>query len=79
MDFLRATAKCLFYDYSLEYVADCINPVENSKGKCRKHLLNRLSEHLLWRERKYSRESICKVIDFIVKEWMGGGTLEKDP
>ena len=79
MDFLRATAKCLFYDYSLEYVADCISPVENSKGKCRKHLLNRLSEHLLWRERKYSRESICKVIDFIVKEWMGGGTLEKDP
>lgn len=76
MDFLRATAKCLFYDYSLEYVADCISPAKNSKGKVRKHLLDRLSDHLLWRERKYSRESINRVTDFIVKEWMGGGTLE---
>lgn len=78
MDFLRATAKCLFYDYSLEYVTDCISPAKNSKGKVRKHLLDRLSDHLLWRERKYSRESISRVTDFIVKEWMGGGTLEKD-
>ena len=78
MDFLRATAKCLFYDYSLEYVADCICGSRNEKGKCHKHLLDKMGEYLVWREQKYSRESIGSVTDFIVKEWMGGGTLEGD-
>lgn len=78
MDFLRATAKCLFYDYSLEYVADCICGSRNEKGKCHKHLLDKMGEYLVWREQKYSRESIVSVTDFIVKEWMGGGTLEGD-
>ena len=77
MDFLRATAKCLFYDYSPEYVADCICPGKNTKGK-RMHLLDRMGELLLWRERNYSRESINSLTKFMVKEWMGGGTLEKD-
>lgn len=76
MDFLRATAKCLFYDYSLEYVADCICGSKNSKGKHHKHLLDRMSECLLCREQNYSRENISSVTDFIVKEWMGNGTLE---
>lgn len=76
MDFLRATAKCLFYDYSLEYVADCICGNWNDKGKRHKHLLDKMSEYLLCREQNYSRESISSVTDFIVKEWMGGGTLE---
>lgn len=76
MDFLRATAKCLFYDYSLEYVADCICGNRNSKGKHHKQLLDRMSEYLLCREQNYSRENISSVTDFIVKEWMGGGTLE---
>lgn len=76
MDFLRATAKCLFYDYSLEYVADCICGSWNDKGKRHKHLLDKMCEYLVWREQKYSRESIGSVTDFIVKEWMGGGTLE---
>lgn len=78
MDFLRATAKCLFYDYSLEYVADCICPSQKSKGIHNNHLLDRMGEYLLWRERKYSRESIKSVMDFTVQEWMGGGTLESD-
>lgn len=76
MDFLRATAKCLFYDYSLEYVADCICGSRNDKGKRHNHLLDKMSEYLLCREQNYSRESISSVTDFIVKEWMGGGTLE---
>ncbi len=78
MDFLRATAKCLFYDYSLEYVANCICGNRNDKGKCHKHLLDIMCEHLVWREQNYSRESIGSVTDFIVKEWMGGGTLKGD-
>ncbi len=76
MDFLRATAKCLFYDYSLEYVADCICGNRNSKGKRHNQLLDRMSEYLLCREQNYSRENISSVTDFIVKEWMGNGTLE---
>lgn len=76
MDFLRATAKCLFYDYSLEYVADCICPFKKSKGRQYKHLLDRLSDQLVWRERNYSRENINSVTAFIVNEWMGGGTLK---
>lgn len=76
MDFLRAAAKCLFYDYSLEYVADCICGSRNDKGKRHNHLLDKMSEYLLCREQNYSRESISSVTDFIVKEWMGGGTLE---
>ena len=76
MDFLRAAAKCLFYDYSLEYVADCICGNRNEKGKSHKHLLDKISDYLLCREQNYSRESISSVTDFIVKKWMGDGTLE---
>lgn len=76
MDFLRATAKCLFYDYSFEYVADCICGGRNSKGERHKHLLDKMSEYLLCREQNYSKESISSVTDFIVKKWMGDGTLE---
>ena len=76
MDFLRAAAKCLFYDYSLEYVADCTCPNKKGKGKRNKHLLDRLRDQLVWRERNYSRENINSVTDFIVNEWMGGGTLK---
>lgn len=78
MDFLRAAAKCLFYDYSLEFVADCICRNKKVKGKRCKHLLDRMSEYLLWREQKYSRESIQSVTNFIFKKWMGDGTLEQD-
>lgn len=76
MDFLRAAAKCLFYDYSLEYVADCICGNRNEKGKSHKHLLDKISDYLLCREQNYSRESISSVTDFFVKKWMGDGTLE---
>ena len=76
MDFLRAAAKCLFYDYSLEYVADCTCPNKKGKGKRSNHLLDRLRDQLVWRERNYSRENINSVTDFIVNEWMGGGTLK---